>query len=137
MGAAFTILAADGEREAREVARLRDQLLADLCELIPDLRVNGALANRHPGNLSIRVPGIDADLLLAAARPGLAAATGSACTSGVPEPSHVLRAMGLSGEAAGESIRLSIGRFTTAQEVRHAAELLAGAAKQVREGLEL
>lgn len=137
MGAACIILAADGEREAERVASLRDQLLADLGELIPDLRVNGALANRHPGNLNIRVPGIDAELLLAAARPGLAAATGSACTSGISEPSHVLRAMGLSGEAAAESIRLSIGRFTTADEVRHAAGLLAGAAKQVRERLEL
>ncbi|RWD39942.1 MAG: aminotransferase, partial [Mesorhizobium sp.] len=88
-----------------------------------------------PGNLNVRFPGLDADLVLAAVRPRLAAATGSACTSGTPEPSHVLRAMGLNGCEAGESIRLSLGRFTTLEDVDEAAIALIQATEDVRRGL--
>ena len=82
-------------------------LLDRLRALIPDLQVNGAMDPRHPGNISIRLPGIDADVLAARLQPGVAVARGSACTSGQPEPSHVLRAIGLTAKGAGSCLRLS------------------------------
>lgn len=132
-GAACALLGEALPDEQRRIASLRDQMLDLLRVAIPDLVVNGALADRHPGNLNIRVPGVEAELWLAAARPRVAAATGSACTSGLTEPSHVLTAMGLSGVEASESIRLSLGRFTDHTDVDIAVSALVDAAKQVRQ----
>lgn len=129
-GAACAILADALMDEPQRLAALRDRLLDSLRAALPNLVVNGTMANRHPGNLNIRVPGIEAELLLAAARPRLAAATGSACTSGIPEPSHVLTAMGLSATEAMESVRLSLGRFTDEGDVDAAVSALAAAAEE-------
>jgi cysteine desulfurase len=131
-GAACALLGETLPDERRRITALRDRLLDRLRAAIPDLIVNGALADRHPGNLNVRVPGIEAELWLAAARPRLAAATGSACTSGLTEPSHVLTAMGLSGLEASESVRLSLGRFTEDKDVDVAVSALVDAAKEVR-----
>jgi cysteine desulfurase len=136
-GVACQILSDERETEIERTRRLRDRLLDQLRADLPDLEVNGTLISRHPGNLNIRVPGIEAELLLAAARPKLAAATGSACTSGTTEPSHVLIAMGLSGAQAAESVRLSLGRLTRDEDVDAAASALAAAAKEVRESGQL
>jgi cysteine desulfurase len=136
-GAACQILSDERETEIERTRRLRDRLLDQLRADLPDLEVNGTLISRHPGNLNIRVPGIEAELLLAAARPKLAAATGSACTSGTTEPSHVLIAMGLSGAQAAESVRLSLGRLTRDEDVDAAVSALAAAAKEVRESGQL
>ena len=89
---------------------------------VPGLTVNGDQASRHPGNLNLLFPSIDASLLLQNLHPTVAASTGSACTSGQPEPSHVLRAIGLSAKDANASIRFSIGRFTTESDVDDAAD---------------
>jgi cysteine desulfurase len=96
--------------------------LAQLRAAVPGLAVNGTLANRHPGNLNVRFPAIDASVLLQNLHPHVAASTGSACTSGLPEPSHVLRALGLSAAEANASIRLGIGRFTTEDDIDLAAD---------------
>jgi cysteine desulfurase len=136
-GAACQILSDERETEIERTRNLRDRLLDQLRADLPDLEVNGTLVSRHPGNLNIRVPGIEAELLLAAARPKLAAATGSACTSGTTEPSHVLIAMGLSGTQAAESVRLSLGRLTRDEDVDAAASALAAGAKAVRESGQL
>ncbi|MDF2381834.1 cysteine desulfurase [Nostoc ellipsosporum NOK] len=130
-GAACAILREALPQERQRLAALRDRLLAGLKAAIPDLAVNGTMVDRHPGNLNLRVPGIEAELLLAAARPRLAAATGSACTSGLTEPSHVLTAMGLSAVEAAESIRLSLGRFTDDNQVDAAVLALADAAEKM------
>ncbi len=130
-GAACAILREQLLHEPEHLAALRDRLLGGLRAALPGLVVNGTMANRHPGNLNIRIPGIEADLLLAASRPRLAAATGSACTSGLPEPSHVLTAMGLSAVEATESVRLSLGRFTDASDVDAAVSALSSAAKEI------
>ncbi|MEJ6782158.1 cysteine desulfurase family protein [Aminobacter sp. Piv2-1] len=132
-GAACALLADAGPDERRRLAALRDRMLDDLLTAIPDLVVNGAMAQRHPGNLNVRVPGVEAELLLAAARPNLAAATGSACTSGLTEPSHVLTAMGLSAAEASESVRLSLGRFTNEADVDVAVSAFARAVEEVRQ----
>lgn len=131
-GAACEVVLKERISEASRLRSLRDRLLERLIQSIPDLSVNGTLLERHPGNLNIRVPGLEAELLLAAARPKLAASTGSACTSGTTEPSHVLTAMGLSGDEASESIRLSLGRFTDEEQADVAASALADAAAELR-----
>jgi cysteine desulfurase len=131
-GAACNVLLEERATEAGRLHILRSRLLDRLRHGLADLSVNGTLSQRHPGNLNVRVPGVEAELILAAARPMLAASRGSACTSGSTEPSHVLTAMGLSAAEALESVRLSIGRFTHEEDIDTAASAFVAAAKQVR-----
>ena len=119
-GEACHILADERELEVERIISMRHKFLENLYDAIPLIEVNGTLSERHPGNLNIRFPTIDASLLLQNLHPFVAASTGSACTSGQPEPSHVLRAMGLSPQDADASVRLSIGRFTTAKDIDRA-----------------
>jgi cysteine desulfurase len=121
-GEACRILAEEREDDAKRIGALQDRFLAMLLKTVPGLRVNGNRASRHPGNLNLLFPAIDASLLLQNLHPNVAASTGSACTSGQPEPSHVLRAIGLSPDDATASIRFSIGRFTTEYDVDEAAQ---------------
>lgn len=115
---------ADSERQ--QVRELRDEFVRQLVNAFPALTLNGpTTTNRHPGNANILFPGIEADVLLASLQPHIAASTGSACTSGTIEPSHVLRAIGLSEEEANASIRFSIGRYTTHGEIISAVEKIA------------
>lgn len=105
--------------------RVTARLLAGIRDAIPGIRLNGASDPRHPGNLNILMPEGDASAFVARLQPGLAVSRGSACTSGTPEPSHVLRAIGLSGAEAERSIRLSTGPGTTAAEVDVAIGMIA------------
>lgn len=130
-GAAAALARRSLEREAARVAGLRDRLLAGLVSSIDGLRVNGGMDHRLPGNLNLRIPGVDAVELVEAV-PELVVGTGSACLSGRQEPSHVLLAIGLDAEAAGSSLRFGLGRFTTEAEVERAASLLAGAVARLR-----
>ena len=94
----------------------------------PPAALNGARGEgRHPGNANVRFDGFDARDILGALQPRLAAATGSACASGIPEPSHVLRALGLAVPQCDASIRFSFGRFTTDEDVETAADLVLNA----------
>jgi cysteine desulfurase len=128
-GEACRILADERDGEVKRIRMLRDRFLAELRKSGPELTVNGDQARRHPGNLNLLFPSIDASLLLQSLHPNVAASTGSACTSGQPEPSHVLRAIGLSPEDANASIRFSIGRFTTEDDVDEAATHVGEACK--------
>ncbi len=125
-GAAAAILRRERQREARRIRELRDYLLARLEGALPHSRVNGTMTQRLPGNLSITVPGIDA-LQIVTETTGLAISTGSACGTGDPDPSHVLTAIGLPRPDARATLRISIGRPTTRDQVEHAAELLIAA----------
>ena len=119
LGEALTLAA---ERMAADVDRiraLRDQLWTAIAEL-PDIRLNGHPDERLPGHLNIAFPGLDGDLLITALSQ-IAISSGSACTSASVEPSHVLSAMGLPREHALSSLRISIGRQTTEQQVQAAA----------------
>ena len=120
-GEACRILVNEREEDAERIRMLRDRFLAELLKTVPRLKLNGDQASRHPGNLNLLFPSIDASLLLQNLHPNVAASTGSACTSGQPEPSHVLRAIGLLAEDADASIRFSVGRFTTKDDVDRAA----------------
>ena len=126
-GEACRILAQDRNLEVTRIGFLRDRLLARLLAAVPDLQVNGSLSDRHAGNLNVRFPEADSSLVLQKLHPHLAASSGSACTSGQAETSHVLRALGLSVPEAEASIRLSIGRFTTERDIDLAVGYLAEA----------
>ena len=128
-GEACRILAIERDSDVQRMRVLHDRFLAELLKSVPGLKVNGDQASRHPGNLNLLFPLIDASLLLQHLHPNVAASTGSACTSGQPEPSHVLRAIGLSPEHANASIRFGIGRFTTEHDVDEAARHVSNACR--------
>lgn len=111
------------ETEAPRLRSLRDRMEAALLAGAPGARRNGPETARLPNTLNIRFPGVDAGKLMLAAR-DVAVSSGSACSSASPEPSHVLLAMGLSPADARSSIRISLGRFTTEEEVDFAAAAL-------------
>jgi cysteine desulfurase len=113
--------------DAARIAALRDRMLAGLRARIPGLRVNGPMDHRLPGNLSLMLPGLRA-LDVIAACPDLAVSTGSACTSAEVAPSHALLALGLSDAEARATLRVGIGRFTSAADIDGAVLALAGAA---------
>ena len=129
MGAAADILAADTAKENRaQLSRRRDTFVEMLNRLPWPIALNGPQGQaRHPGNANIRFVEFSAYDILSTLQPHLAASTGSACTSGIPEPSHVLRAIGLSGEEAESSIRFSLGFGTTDADVEEAVRLIAEA----------
>ncbi|MDB4896282.1 MAG: cysteine desulfurase [Firmicutes bacterium] len=112
--------------EAERQRRLRDRLHAALAERLP-VRLNGHETERLPNTLNISIPGVVGNDLLDAV-PDVAASTGSACHAGVSEPSETLLAMGVPPELALGVLRLSLGRYTTADEVDFAAERLCAAA---------
>ena len=130
-GVASQICAEEFTDEAARIAELRDLLEDGLFERIPDARRNGALDKRLPGNSSLTFPGIEAHALLANL-PNLALSTGSACTSGAPEPSHVLQALGLMRDDASATIRVGLGRFTTRDEITGSIHEIAEAYAQLR-----
>lgn len=124
-GKACDLMAARREMEGGRIGRLRERLWRGIQALTPQAKLNGTWTHRHPGNLNVCFRGFDADHLLGSLQPHLAASTGSACTTGVPEPSHVLQAIGLSLEEADSSLRFGIGRFTTEEEIDRAVALMA------------
>ena len=96
-----------------------------------NFRINGEGESHHPGNLNLRIPGVDAEMVTANLQPKVAISTGAACASGIPEPSHVLRAIGLTAKEAGECVRVGFGWFTTEDESREGAILLAEMARSL------
>lgn len=117
-GMAATLLSsAEAPAERTRVEGLRRVFETGIEGLGEAIAFNGFEAKRHPGSSNIRFIGRDGRHLLAMLQPLVAASSGSACASGVPEPSHVLRAIGLSAEAAESSIRFSLGRYTTEEDV--------------------
>ena len=126
LGTACRIAHGEMPTEAARVAGLRDRLLARLEAAIPGIRVNGSMRERIPGNLNLTFPGASAADLMAR-MPGVCVSTGSACSSAAIEPSYVLRALGLSEAEAARTLRVGIGRFTSAAEIDGAAEAFAAA----------
>ena len=123
--AAEIVRTPEGVQERRRVAQQRDTFVGTLQAGPFQMAINGPVGDwRHPGNANLRFDGLSAQDILTELQPSVAASTGAACTSGIPEPSHVLRALGLSAEQADFSIRFSFGRFTTAEEVRDVARIV-------------
>jgi cysteine desulfurase len=119
MAAALQIATSNMGAFSSHVSGLRDDLLALLRRNIPDAHVNGSLESRLPANANVSFPGLDGEsLVLALDAAGIQVSSGSACSSGSIEPSHVLEAMGLSRDLAAGALRLSLGRENTSDEVR-------------------
>jgi len=114
------------------VRSLRDHLLDGLRGNISDLRVNGSMCHRLPNNLNVSFPGITGESLVMGVS-DIAMSTGSACTSGSNEPSHVLTALGISRELARASIRLGLGRFNDIEQVNYAIQIISRAVNRLRE----
>jgi cysteine desulfurase len=122
MGEAFRIARAELVADAARIAALRERFWSAVREL-GQVHLNGAPDRCVPGILSLSFGGVDGEVLLAALG-DLAVSTGSACTSASLEPSHVLRALGLEDDLARSTLRFSMGRFTTAEDVDRAAAAL-------------
>lgn len=135
-GSAASLMLLKGNTDREHIRNMTLNLYAGLKKRVSDLRLNGAQWEyRHPGNLNVYIKGVSSKTLLEMLQPNLAASTGSACISGVNEPSYVLRAIGLDEEQASESLRLSVGRFTTEQEIIDATELIANKVAVIMKGL--
>jgi len=118
MGEAFRLARLEMGAENERIRRLRDRLLAGLSD-IEQVYVNGDMTRRVPHNLNISFNYVEGESLIMGIK-GLAVSSGSACTSASLEPSYVLRALGRSDELAHSSLRMTIGRFTTAEEIDYA-----------------
>ncbi len=121
LGMACTICRESLDNEARHIEILRNEFEDIISQAIPEIKINGAINQRLPGNSNITLPNVDAEVLIANL-PDINLSTGSACTTGALEPSHVLTAIGLSRELAYHTFRVGIGRFTTREEIIDAAE---------------
>jgi len=131
--AAVRVAAEVREAEAERLLALRERLRSALLTAIADAVVHGPPTDRLPGNLNVGFPKVDGDaLLIGVAERGLCVSSGSACTSANPEPSHVLRAMGVADPLARASLRFGLGRFTTADEIDAAAEIVTEVVKRLR-----
>jgi cysteine desulfurase len=132
LGKACELAEASLTREIDRVRRLRDMLWGLLDDSIPGLKLNGHPEKRLPNTLNIRFPDARGGKILALC-PQIAASTGSACHESGESPSAVITAMGVESEEALGSVRLSLGRASTEEEVRQCAEVLHGAWKRARE----
>ncbi len=121
------------EKDAARIGELRDRLEKEALEKIPGARVNGDPRRRVPNTASLTFSGAGGEaLLIALDLQGVACSTGAACSSGSVEPSHVLTAIGLSADEARSTLRLSVGRPTTAEEIDNAGRVLRGAVERLR-----
>lgn len=119
--------------EPARIAALRDRLEGSLLKAIPAIRVNGDTARRVAGTTNLAFAGAGGEaLLIALDLQGVACSTGAACSSGAVEPSHVLLAIGLSPEEARSSLRFSLGRTTTREEIDYACRVIPGAVERLR-----
>jgi cysteine desulfurase len=131
MGEAFRLAGLEMQAENARVGQLRDRLWAGLSE-IPDICVNGDMAHRVAHNLNVSFSYIEGEALIMGLKE-LAVSSGSACTSASLEPSYVLRALGRSAELAHSSLRLSLGRFTTQDEIDVAINVITDRVAKLRD----
>jgi cysteine desulfurase len=131
MGEAFAIANAEMLEENTKIRTLRDRLLAGF-DGMEEVVINGDMESRIPGNLNISFNYVEGESLMMAIS-DIAVSSGSACTSASLEPSYVLRALGLSDELAHSSIRFTIGRYTTEQDVDKAIDLVRDKVQKLRD----
>ncbi len=125
LGAACENAANELLRDSEVASQLREAFLEIVRSMIPDVRINGESAPRLAGNLSLTIPGVDADHLVGMLQPVVAISTNAACSAGSIEQSHVLLALGLTKSEAASTIRVSFGRFNTLEEIERAGLLVA------------
>lgn len=132
LGAACAIAEAEMAEESARFGALRDRLQGKLTAALDRVHVNGCQEHRLPGNLNMTFEHVDSESLMMGMR-DVALSSGSACTSAKIEASHVLRALGLSEEAAHATLRFGIGRFNTEDEIDYVAENLIQVVRKLRE----
>ncbi len=133
LAAALELSVAERDREAARLAALRDRLIASVLAEVPGAVLNGHATRRLPNNANFSFPGIEADmLLLNLDLEGVAASSGSACTAGAVEPSHVLAALGLPHERTISALRLSLGRGSTEADVDAAVRVVQSVVRRLR-----
>jgi cysteine desulfurase len=124
IGEACSVMQAERKGEAAKLKELSNMLFKGLKNACIEIRLNGDPEYRHPGNLNITLPNMDSKQLIFSLQPHIAFSTGSACTSGIIEPSHVLKSIGLTTEEADRSFRISAGRFTNESDIHRAIALI-------------
>jgi cysteine desulfurase len=133
MGVAATLAAAKIDEEAKSMSTLRDRLEEGVLRAVPGTIVNGARSPRVPNTTNISFDRIEAEsLLIALDLEGVAVSTGSACSSGTLEPSHVLKAMGFPPHRTQNSIRFSLGAANTEADVDRVIAILPGIVDKLR-----
>ena len=131
LGEACRLRLIEGDADVRRIRKQRDKLQILLKDALPILSVNGDQSNRLPGNLHISIPGVPNQAVVARVREHLAVSTGTACSSGIEAPSHVLHAMGMDDTELVGSLRIGVGKFNTEDEIKGAAGILIDAVKEV------
>lgn len=133
MAKALELAVGEMAEEIRRLQALRDELIAEILHRIPDSRLNGHPTQRLPHNANFSFLGVEGEaLLLQLDMHGICASSGSACTSGSLDPSHVLLALGLSHEWALGSLRLTLGRSTNKGHIRKVIDLLPSIVEKLR-----
>ncbi len=130
-GVACRIAAEEIQAEGNRLLELRERLRRRLLEELDEIYINGHVERRLPGNLNVSFAYLEAESLLMSLR-DVALSSGSACTSASLEPSHVLRAIGVSDELAHASVRFGLGRFTTREEVDYVASRVVEEVRRLR-----
>lgn len=132
LGEAVDVVSRSGKRVFDKISGLRDRLIKDVLR-IPGVKLTGPSTDRAPHIASFVVDGAEGEaILLYLSEKGVAASSGSACTSGLLQPSHVLSAMGISPELAHGSLRFSLSKYSTAEDVRYVASVLPGIIESIR-----
>ena len=136
VGLSVALEAANARREetGRRCAVLRDRIVAEVLERVPGSRLNGHATQRLPNNANFSFPGVEGEpILLGLDMAGIAASSGSACSSGSLEPSHVLLALGQSAEVARGSLRLTLGKDNTEEQVDYLIGVLVDLVERLRQ----
>ena len=134
LGEACRLAKEEGPQSAKNIAALRDRLENEICEHVPDVLVNGDTEHRLPGTSNLGFIGAEGEtLLIRLDLEGIAVSTGAACSSGSPEPSHVLLAMDLPKETVQGSLRFSLGYGNSDADIDRLLEVLPEAVSKVRE----
>ncbi len=120
------------ETESVRTADLRDRLHAGIVANVEEVRLNGHPTLRLPNNLNLSFAYVDGEALMLSMK-DVAVSSGSACTSADPEPSHVLRAIGLDDDLARASLRFGLGRFTTEEEIEFTIQAVSETVNRLRE----
>ncbi|RBP68398.1 cysteine desulfurase [Alkalibaculum bacchi] len=133
-GEACSLITEDLENHIAETVKLRDYFIENIFKQIPNVRLNGHPTKRLPGNVNLSFEFIEGEsLLLSLDLKGISASSGSACTSGSLDPSHVLLAIGLKHEIAHGSLRVSIGKYTTKEQMDYVLEQLPPIVQRLRD----
>ncbi len=133
-GRAVELAMAERDEENRRLISLRDRLWRGIQEKVERVRLNGHPTERLPGTLNVSFEGVEGEsVLLSLDMKGVAASSGSACTSGSLSPSHVLEAMGVPPELAQSAVRFSLGRSNTEEDIDYTVEILPGIVQRLRE----